>query len=166
MKVIYWLVLIFISSLAQAQNPPIQPKIPTAEEALAAWELFRAEPLTRLDRTQPFIDFIRDSGQVHIVLNQALLGWMYEPIDAELKAVIYAAFLGSNMAAQLARGKAPGVEGGDDLAAISGALAAYSAVRTAHPTVTIALFEQLTEAERAGNLAATVANLAANPNAK
>lgn len=155
------LALLFASLAAHAQVAPAAVRVPSADEALAAWQAFEAAPLTRLDRTQPFLDFIRDSGQVHIVLNEHLLAWMYEKFDEEMKAVLYASFLGGHMAAQLARGDTPEEPGADDLAAVRAALAAYGQVRKAHPEVKLALFETFAEAEAAGRLATDLATISA-----
>ena len=78
---------------------------------------FRADPLNRLDRTEPFLRFIRDSGEVHMVLNNDLMAWMYQPFDDTLKAVLYAAYLGGNMDAQLAH--ADPLSSGDDVAGMA-----------------------------------------------
>ena len=129
-------------------------RVPTATEALAAFAAFRADPLARLDRTRPFLDFIRDSGEVHIVLNNDLLAWMYDPIDATLKAVLYAAFLGGNMAAQLAHQDSLG--SGDDVAGMASALDAYAMVRMAHPEFSLPLFESLASARATQQLDAAV----------
>ena len=128
-------------------------KVPTAAQALAAWQDFRTNPLTRLDRTQPFLDFIRDSGQVHIVLNNNLLAWMYQPMDDALKATLYAAFLGGNMAAQLDTRKS---SDSDDVAGMAAALDAYGQVRKAHPDFQLPLFERLATARVEQRLAAAV----------
>ena len=133
------------------------PNVPSAAAALAAWQEFRADPLARLDRTQPFLDFIRDSGQVHIVLNNALLAWMYQPMNDTYKATLYAAFLGGNMASQLASGQS---SENDDVAGMASALDAYAAVRTAHPDFELVLFESLATARSEHRLAAAVKNIA------
>lgn len=125
---------------------------PDRAAALAAWDAFRADPLERLDQTQPFLDFISGSGEIHIVLNEGLLAWMYEPIDPKFKAVLYAAYLGANMAAQLERGDT----GSDNLAAIAGTLDAYAAVREAHAEFSIPLLDGLTGARAEGRLAEAV----------
>lgn len=135
------------------------PKVPTAAAALAAWQDFRADPLTRLDKTQPFLDFIRDSGEVHIVLNNALLAWMYQPMDNSYKATLYAAFLGGNMAAQLAAQQSTD---SDDVAGMAAALDAYAAVRQAHPDFQLPLFESLAKARSEHRLAAAVKNIASD----
>ena len=135
---------------AEQAAPMAAPKVPTSAEALAAWNDFRVDPLARLARTQPFLDFIRDSGEVHIVLNNELLAWMYQPMDDALKATLYAAFLGGNMAAQLER------QHSDDVAGMECALEAYAAVRKAHPDFTLVLFETLAKARTEQGLAAAV----------
>lgn len=132
------------------------PKVPSAAEALAAWNEYRVEPLARLDKTQPFLDFIRDSGQVHIVLNNDLLAWMYQPMDNTVKAALYASFLGGNMAAQLAS-----KQSGDnaDVAGMDAALDAYAAARKAHLDFQLPLFERLSEARGKHNLAQAVKDI-------
>lgn len=129
---------------------------PSAADALAAWEAFRAAPVERLDRTPPFLDYIRRGGAVHIVLNENLLGWMHDALEDEVKAVLYAAFLGGNMAAQLARGSA----GSDDIAGMTSALDAYRALRAARPALHVALFDDLDAAANAGHLEARIVELA------
>jgi hypothetical protein len=142
---------------AQSEGTAAAPAVPDAATALTAWQAFAADPVTRLDRTQPFLDFIRGSGEVHIVLNENLLGWMYdEALAPERKAVLYAAFLGANMAAQLARGEA----GSDDNAGMRGALSAYRALRGGDEAFHLALFDRLDAAEQAGTFDATVVELA------
>lgn len=156
--------LALLGGLSAQAEPPATPtgamlaagKVPTATEALAAWHDFRADPLTRLDKTQPFLDFIRDSGQVHIVLNNSLLAWMYQPIDDTYKATLYAAFLGGNMAAQLA---AQHSADSDDVAGMESALDAYAAVRKAHPDFKLPLFESLAKARTEQRLAAAVKHI-------
>lgn len=133
-------------------------KVPTAAQALAAWQDFRAEPLARLDRTPAFLDFIRDSGQVHMVLNNALLAWMYQPMDDALKATLYAAFLGGNMAAQLDTRES---DDSDDVAGMAAALDAYAQVRNAHPDFQVPLFERLATARAEQRLAAAVNDIEA-----
>lgn len=128
-----------------------------AATALAAWQDFRAEPAARLDRAGPFLDFIRDNGQVHIVLNEHLLGWMYEPIADARKAVLYAGFLGANMAAQLEQGTA----GSNDYAAMRGALEAYESLRREDASFRHPLFERLLAARAENRLESLVRSIAA-----
>ena len=135
-------------------------KVPSADEARAAFAAFQADPLNRLDRTEPFLNFIRDSGQVHMVLNNDLLAWMYAPIDPNLKAVLYAAFLGGNMHAQLAHKDE--LSSGDDVAGMTSALAAYAAIRAAHPDFKLPLFDQLASAQAAQQLDAAVSRITGN----
>lgn len=130
-------------------------ELPTRDAALEAWRTFNADPLARLDATQPFLDFISGSGEVHIVLNEALLGWMYDPIDPELKAVLYAAFLGANMASQLERGET----GSDNVAAMNGALDAYAVIRKRRPEFILPLMDTLAAARSENRLSETVRNL-------
>lgn len=133
-----------------------EPGVPDAAAALAAWQAFAADPVTRLDRTRPFLDFIRGSGEVHIVLNENLLGWMHDQkLDPERKAVLYAGFLGANMAAQLARGAA----GSDDVAGMQGALDAYRALRARDDGFHLDVFDTLDAAAREGRLAVAVTKL-------
>ncbi len=149
-----------VASHAQSPAPSTAPavvanssKVPTAAQALAAWQNFRVDPLARLDRTAPFLDFIRDSGQVHIVLNNNLLAWMYQAMDDALKATLYAAFLGGNMAAQLENRHSGG---SDNVAGMAAALDAYGHVRKTHPDFQLPMFERLASARAEQRLAAAV----------
>ena len=128
-------------------------QVPSAAQALAAWRDFRVDPLARLDRTAPFLDFIRDSGQVHIVLNNNLLVWMYQTMDDALKATLYAAFLGGYMAAQLENRHS---ESSDNVAGMTAALDAYGHVRKTHPDFKLPMFERLASARAHQRLAAAV----------
>ncbi len=157
--IVLGLLVVFAHGISRAQTD--QPaaavvaakKVPSAAQALAAWQDFRADPLARLDRTGPFLDFIRDGGQVHIVLNNRLLAWMYQPMDDALKATLYAAFLGGNMAAQLEARKS---SDNDDVAGMAAALDAYGQVRKVHGDFQLPLFEQLAAARAEERLAAAV----------
>ena len=149
-----------MTSHAQSAAPATEPaaivnttKVPSAAQALAAWQDFRVDPLARLDRTQPFLGFIRDSGQVHIVLNNNLLAWMYQAMDDALKATLYAAFLGGDMAAQLENRHSGG---SDNVAGMTAALDAYANVRKTHPDFQLPMFERLASARAQQRLAAAV----------
>ncbi len=131
--------------------------LPTAAQALEAYRVYMADPVNGLSRTQPFLDFIRGSGEIHIVLNEALVTWMYEDYPPEIKAVLYAAFIGGNMAAQLEQHAA----GSDDEAAARSLLAAYAALKQSATPTTIPLLESLQQAAQAGRLAAAIADLEA-----
>lgn len=126
--------------------------MPDAAAALAAWQAFAADPPARLDRTGPFLEYIRNGGAVHIVLNEGVLGFMHGDLDDTRKAVLYAAFLGANMAAQLERGE----PGSDNLAAMTGTLAAYHALREADPTLEVPALEPFATAQANGTLDAAV----------
>ncbi|MEQ8662564.1 MAG: hypothetical protein RLW62_17260 [Gammaproteobacteria bacterium] len=127
--------------------------MPTAQDALAAWRAFAADPPARLDRTGPFLDYIRNGGVVHIVLNDGLLGFMYDTaLDEPRKAVLYAAYLGANMASQLEREET----GSDNLAAMRGTLAAYRALQAEDATFAVSALEPFAQAEAAGALPAAV----------
>ncbi len=159
MKPTLILVLIFglvFGARAEPPAPAAPPRVPTAAEALAAWQAFREDPLARLDRTGPFLDFIRDSGAVHIVLNEKLLAWMYQPMEPARKATLYAAFLGGNMAEQL-RNEASSER--DDVAGMESALDAYAALRKAHPDFSVAALDTLARARVEQRLAAAIAEL-------
>lgn len=144
------------SARAEPPAPTAPPRVPSAAEALAAWQAFREDPLARLDRTGPFLDFIRDSGAVHIVLNEKLLAWMYQPMEPARKATLYAAFLGGNMAEQL---KNDASSARDDVAGMESALDAYAALQKAHPDFSIATFDTLARARAEQRLAAAIAEL-------
>ncbi|MBK6657617.1 MAG: hypothetical protein IPG43_05455 [Proteobacteria bacterium] len=150
-----------MTAVADTVAPPAgatlaAPKVPSAAEALAAWNEYRVEPLARLDKTPPFLNFIRDSGQVHIVLNNDLMAWMYQPMDNTVKAALYASFLGGNMAAQLAARQSGD---NDDVAGMDAALDAYAAARKAHPDFQLPLFERLAKARGDNKLAEAVKDI-------
>ena len=154
MKTLLALCLVLASACVHAEAPAEAP-IPEATAALAAYESFMAAPLDRLEHTLPFLAFIRDSGAVHIVLNNDLLAWMYEPMDPAVKAALYAAFLGGNMAEQLKAGSA----GAADIAGMASALDVYAAVKQVHPDFRLAQFEQLAAARAADGLGAAVGRI-------
>ena len=130
-----------------------QNALPTEEQALKAYRTFMQDPASRLDQTQPFLVFIRDSGAVHMLLNDGLLAWMHDTTIADKnKAVLYAAYLGANMEAQLSRGET----GSDNVAAMKGVLQAYSHLRKTTPDLTIALLDQLAAYATETELAAAV----------
>ncbi len=147
--------LLLFASLGAPRAPAEEPAdtgMPDAAAALAAWEAFAADPPARLDRTGPFLEYIRNGGAVHIVLNEGVLGFMHGDLDDTRKAVLYAAFLGANMAAQLERGE----PGSDNLAAMTGTLAAYRALRAADPTLEVPALEPFATAQTNGTLDAAV----------
>lgn len=159
MKPTLVLVLLFglaCGARAEPPAPAAPPRVPSAAEALAAWQAFREDPLARLDRTGPFLDFIRDSGAVHIVLNEKLLAWMYQPMDPARKATLYAAYLGGNMAEQLKNDKS---SERDDVAGMESALDAYAALRKAHPDFSVPTFDSLARARAEQRLPAAIAEL-------
>ncbi|MEQ8492646.1 MAG: hypothetical protein RLW42_00345 [Gammaproteobacteria bacterium] len=132
-----------------AQQAAPAADLPSADDALAAWHAFAADPPARLDRTGPFLAYIRNGGMVHIVLNEGLLGFMYdETLDEERKAVLYAVFLGANMAVQIERGES----GSDNLAGMRGTLAAYRALQANDAALEVAALEPFAAAAAAGTL--------------
>jgi hypothetical protein len=144
------LLLLWIAGSAAQEAAP---SVPDARTALAAYAAFRAAPLERLDRSGPFLDYIRDSGAVHIVLDEDLLAWMYQPIDPTYKAALYAAYLGGNMAAQLAAGE-HAVDG--DIDGMASALEVYTLIRARDAAFTLPLFDTLTQARSDGRFADVV----------
>lgn len=133
--------------------------IPSATAALEAFDAFSANPYHNLDKTQTFLDFIRASGQVHIVLNETLLAWMYDDMPQHNKAVLYAAFLGGNMAGQLADDDAS--SNSDNVGGMISALKAYAAIRAEDSEFSLPLFEQLAAAQSNGQLVAEIDKLTA-----
>ncbi len=146
------LLLPVLWSAATATEPDPSPSLPTAAEARAAFAKFAADPVHRLDATGPFLDFIRSSGEIHIVLNDALLAWMYSDFDEHNKAVLYAAFLGGNMNGQLTSG----TSGSDDVAGIRSTLHAYARLRELQPEFRLTQLDELASAAAAGTLPAAV----------
>jgi hypothetical protein len=155
------LVLACQIALSPADNGGVQT-IPSAAQALSAFAVFNQDPFNRLDATAPFLEFIRSSGEVHIVLNEHLLAWMYAEIDPHAKAVLYAAYLGGNMHDQLTLGEA----GTADVAGMGAALLAYQAIRQQQTDFRLPLFEQLLAADATGEFAATVSNIGAGSASK
>lgn len=145
--------LLLMATTVLAQEP-VQG-VPSADEAIAAYATFNADPLNKLSAAGPFLNFIRGSGQIHIVLNDALLKFMNSDISDERKAQLYAAFLGGNMQSQLDSGKT----GSDNVAAMSAALEVYRLQRKADGSFSIALFEALDAAELKGELPQLVAGI-------
>ncbi len=125
--------LILLPALAQ------QPQLISRDEALSAYASFKSDPINKLDQAPVFLKFIESDGEAHIVLDQKLTAWMYEDHEPEARAVLYAAYMGSNMDAQLS-----GVSEGDDVVqGMSGVLTAYIPLKTKYPTLSIPMLESL-----------------------
>ncbi|MSR14355.1 MAG: hypothetical protein EXR86_07285 [Gammaproteobacteria bacterium] len=127
----------------------------TAAEALAAYARFALAPEQNLKEAPIFLGYMQ-SGAVHAVLNANLLFWMYRPFPPDVQAVLYAAYMGGNLHSQLETHK----QGDDPAAGMSAAIDAYAGLKETHADLKIAEFEQLLEAQRAGNLASAVDALA------
>ena len=79
------------------------------EEAMSAYSKFSENPIENLNLAPTFLKFIQTDGEAHIVLDEKLTPWMYGNHSPEIRAVLFAAYMGSNMNAQLT-----GVSDGDD----------------------------------------------------
>ena len=125
--------LLLFPALAQ------QPQLISRDEALSAYANFKSDPINKLDQAPVFLKFIETDGEAHIVLDQKLTAWMYEDHEPEARAVLYAAYMGSNMNAQLS-----GASDGDDVVqGMSGVLAAYMPLKTKYPALSIPMLESL-----------------------
>jgi len=147
MKTVAATVLLTLLSVAAAETLQA-PALPSAAEALAAYKEFNAAPVAGLRAAQTFVDFIRGTGEIHIVLNENLLSWMYKDFDPQSKAVLYAAFLGGNMRAQLEDGESSN----GDVAGMLSAVAAYRALQAQNANFSLPFFERLLSAETNGDL--------------
>lgn len=133
------------------------PAVPTAsrEEALAAWQRFKAAPTERLDDATVFLQYMQ-GGAVHTVLNSNLVFWMYNDYPREAQAVLYAAYMGGNLESQLVTRR----QGDDPQAAISAALDAYVVLKARDEALTIKRLDDMLVARTEGRLAEAVADLA------
>ena len=143
-----------LAAAPQAQSPdapPAEAPRVTAEQALAAWDTFRADPEHRLDVATTFLKFMQ-GGSVHTVLRSDVLFWMYAPYPPDVQAVLYAAYMGGNLDSQL-RGKK---DGDDPEAGMAAALDAWAALKKTHPNVNIARLDELAAARQVGRLGAAL----------
>jgi hypothetical protein len=133
---------------------PAAPAV-SEQEALAAWQRFKAAPVERLEDATVFLRYMQ-GGAVHTVLNSNLVFWMYSDYPREAQAVLYAAYMGGNLESQLVTRK----QGDDPEAAISAALDAYTALKRRDDALTIKRFDDMLVARAEGRLAEAVADLA------
>jgi len=142
------------SLAADGAAAPTAPTV-SREEALAAWQRFKAAPTERLDDATVFLQYMQ-GGAVHTVLNSNLVFWMYNDYPREAQAVLYAAYMGGNLESQLVTRK----EGDDPQAAISAALDAYIVLKARDEALTIKRLDDMLVARTEGRLAEAVADLA------
>ena len=77
---------------------------------------------------------------------------MYDNHAPEIRAVLFAAYMGSNMNAQLT-----GISDGDDaVQGINGVLDAYQVLKTKHKELDIPMLEDLAEQREQGSLSAAI----------
>lgn len=139
---------------ADGAAAPAAPAV-SREEALAAWQRFKAAPTERLDDATVFLQYMQ-GGAVHTVLNSNLVFWMYNDYPREAQAVLYAAYMGGNLESQLVTRK----QGDDPQAAISAALDAYVVLKARDEALTIKRLDDMLVARTEGRLAEAVADLA------
>jgi hypothetical protein len=150
-----------ITAHAERSSPtpaPAAPEISQAE-ALAAWDRYRADPLNRLDVAPIFLKFMQ-AGAVHTVLRSDVLFWMYKAYPQDLQAVLYAAYMGGNMDAQLRGAR----RGDDPEAGITAALDAWKLLKPRFPKLSMRQLDEWESARQAGKLAAALATLDAPAN--
>ena len=133
------------------------PAVPTVsqEEALAAWQRFKAAPTERLDDATVFLKYMQ-GGAVHTVLNSNLVFWMYNDYPREAQAVLYAAYMGGNLESQLVTRK----QGDDPQAGLDAVLDAYTLLKARDEALTIKRLDEMLVARAEGRLAEAVADLA------
>ena len=147
-NVIYIVSLLLLAPLANAQ----QMQLVSREEALSAYSRFSENPIENLDLAPTFLKFIQTDGEAHIVLDEKLTPWMYDNHAPEIRAVLFAAYMGSNMNAQLT-----GISDGDDaVQGINGVLDAYQVLKTKHKALDIPMLEDLAEQREQGSLSAAI----------
>jgi len=116
-----------------------RPEMINREDAISAYNTFKADPINNLNVAPTFLKFIETDGEAHVVLHPTLTAWMYEDHEAEARAVLYAAYMGGNMNAQLV-----GESTGDDpVEAMRGVLIAYEKLKIKHELLSIPLLESL-----------------------
>lgn len=142
------------SLAADGAAAPAAPAV-SREEALAAWQRFKAAPTERLDDATVFLQYMQ-GGAVHTVLNSNLVFWMYNDYPREAQAVLYAAYMGGNLESQLVTRR----QGDDPQAAISAALDAYVVLKARDEALTIKRLDDMLVARTEGRLAEAVADLA------
>ena len=143
---------LFISSTPTAQAQAQDEELVTQEAALAAMKSFLADPANGLEYATIFLKYVESHGDVHLVIDQRLIPWMYEDNPANMRAVLYSAYVAGNMQSQLL-----GASDGDDpKAALSAALNAYESLRANDGNPEIDFFESLREARNNDNFAAAV----------
>ncbi len=134
------------------EAPPAATPTVTAEQALAAYAKFKAAPEQNLNEAPTFLKFMQGGG-AHTVLESKLLFWMYQDYPPDVQAVLYAAYMGGNLEAQLVTAK----QGDDPAAGMQAVLAAYSALKSTHPTLTLPPLDELIAAQHEGRFAQALA---------
>jgi hypothetical protein len=138
------LLMLLCSSVAAQQEQLIH-----RAEAMTAYESFHADPVNKLDVAPTFLKFIETDGEAHIVLDPTLTAWMYEDHVAEARAVLYAAYMGGNMQAQLL-----GISDGDDpIKGMESVLHAYGELKKKYVDLSIPLLDSLAADAASSSLA-------------
>lgn len=136
---------------ADSQTAEAAAPVPSATDALAAYDRFRAAPEQSLAEATTFLRYMQ-GGAVHTVLDDRLMFFMYRDLPPDVRAVLYAAYMGGNLESQLRTRKA----GDDPVAGMHGVLAAYAALRESRADLAIAELDTLATAAAAQRLPAAV----------
>ena len=134
------------SAIAQQEN------LIHRNDALAAYNAFNQDPVNKLDVAPTFLKFIETDGEAHIVLDPTLTAWMYEDHVPEARAVLYAAYMGGNMNAQLL-----GLSNGDDpIKGMESVLAAYAKLKMKYADLSIPMLDSLAADAQKTSLTAAI----------
>ena len=140
--------LILVANITFAQ----QTSLVSRQDALSAYAAFDEDPIENLSLAPTFLRFIQTDGEAHIVLDEKLTTWMYEDHDPEIRAVLFAAYMGRNMNAQLT-----GQTSGDDaVQGMQGVLDAYQKLKAKHASLSIPMLETLARQRAEGDLSAAI----------
>lgn len=151
------LILAVLLSLATISNFAFaqQSSLVNREDALSAYADFAKDPIANLNLAPTFLRFIQTDGEAHIVLDEKLTTWMHEDHDPEVRAVLFAAYMGRNMNAQLT-----GLASGDDaVQGMQGVLDAYQILKRKHASLNIPMLETLNGDRENGNLDTAIKEL-------
>ena len=141
---IIFLLTVLLAPVSIAQ----QTQLVSREDAISAYATFSQNPIEHLNAAPTFLKFIQTDGEAHIVLDEKLTTWMYDNHEPEVRAILFAAYMGSNMNAQLT-----GVSDGDDaVQGMHGVLDAYQTLKLKHSELKIPMLEDLTEQRKQGAL--------------
>ncbi len=130
----------------------------SANQAIAAWTAFAADPINELRQAPTFLRFIEThGGDVHVVINGNLLGFMQRDVPPAARAVLYAAFMGGNMRAQLESGDVAD----DPVAGMAAAVNAYQFLKAGDGALAVREMDYLDPHRGQASFAEAVQTLAA-----